>query len=186
MKLINLCFYCIIIFNKLHAQDITNCNIWGNYSIKKDFLMELTICEENKWHFTNCFEKLEITAHNTTYTLNCDFFEIDGYYKIKEKCIFFFDESDSLFFLMNIIDTLNLQVVFARKGLEKDEYLNRYTSFFQGHYCYSFPENFELIKWYIESDKNELIKFKKPCNILISKDNEVIELPNNYWKKNEN
>ena len=58
-------------------------------------------------------------------------------------------------------------------------------SFFPGHLCASYLYNFELIRWIIFDEKNEIWRFNTTGGIFGSKDYKVDTLQDGYWKKNK-
>lgn len=176
----------VLIFLNTHSypQVTQHGSLWGDYFIRKDFFMQLSICEDSNWHFTNCIAMLLKTVHGN-HEPDCDFFEVNGKYEIVDSILLLKAKNDQLFFSLKIIDTLNLQVVYAKEGLISGDYLNRTMAFYPGHYCSGYPENYDLIRWVIFDDRNELWTFRTPGNILTSKDYEIEKLSNGYWRKNE-
>ncbi|MBE0660974.1 MAG: hypothetical protein IH597_00780 [Bacteroidales bacterium] len=175
----------LILFNdSSYPQSTQQESLWGEYIIQKEYFMQLSICEDNYWHFTNFIAMLLKKTHSY-HDPDCNFFEVNGKYEIVDSIIFLYDNNDQLFFSLKILDTLNIQVSYAKDGLTNGDFLNRTTAFYPGHYCSGFPENYDLIRWIIFEDRNELWRFGKPGNIFTSKDYEIGKLPNDYWRKNE-
>lgn len=157
-------------------------NLWGEYIVDKHLQISLNICENNKWYFTTCTVS-EIPVHETKN--KCDIiFKAEGDFSVKDSLVYLKDKYDTLCFSLKVVDTLNLQVVYAKNVLKKGDYLNRTMSFFPGHLCASYLYNFELIRWIIFDDKNEIWRFNTTGGIFGSKDYKVDTLQDGYWKKN--
>lgn len=174
-------FFILLFDNYSNAQENKFGNLWGEYVTDEHLQISLNICECNKWFFTTCVMPYGGVHENET---NCDnILEVEGSYILMDSILYLKDKNGILFFSLKVLDTLNLQIFYSKNVLKKGEYLNRTLSFFPGHTCASYLSNFELIKWIIFDDKNEIWKFNTTGGIFRSKDYKIEALPDGYWRR---
>jgi hypothetical protein len=184
MKFLFLIFLSVTLTYNVQSQTHMFDNLWGEYEYDKNTQISFKICEQNEWSFTNCHVKWWIDSHGEQIA-DCinDYFEISGKYCFIDSIIYLNSRNDSLFFVLKIIDTLNLLVLYAKDFFEKGDYLNRTMAFFPNHYCGFGLPDYNNLRWII-FHAGEIWLFKRPENFLISKDFEIIKLHEGYWKKN--
>lgn len=174
-----------LIANHLKSQTADFGNLWGKYEYDNNLQISLKICEENKWTLTNCPVKWVLDTHGEQIP-DCvnSLLEFSGNYNIMDSVIYLYSKNDSLFSILKIIDTLNLQVLHSKEIFGEGVYLNREMAFFPNHYCDFGLPDYNNLRWII-FNAGEIWLFKRPENYLISKDYEIIKLPEGLWKKNE-
>ena len=181
MKSLIVVLFMLLFNNYSHAQENRFGNLWGVYFIDYDPRISLNICELNRWFFTTCTIQ-GIPVHEVGN--NCDIiFEAEGDIIFKDSILYLKDKNDTLFLSFKIVDTLNLQVIYATDFLNKGDYLNRSMSFFPGHSCGSYLHNLEIIRW--EISDNKLYRYNSLGGFFDSKAYVIHKLPDGYWKKNE-
>lgn len=133
--------------NNSFAQNIELKNLSGAYFADKDNRIQISLCERSEWYYTN-----NIATDPDTYRrLSSGTRKIEriGYSSINDSIISLKDWNDILFFELKVIDTLNLQVVFAKETFVPGDYLNRGMAFFPGSFCGCYLANTHLIRWEI-------------------------------------
>lgn len=147
-----LVFVLLLFFNNSgYSQNIAMKNLTGAYFADKDNKILISLCEKNEWYYTNnCVPDVD-PYHIFSYGTKS--LEQIGYSSLNDSIISLRDWNDILFFELKVIDTLNLQVVFAKETFAKGDYLNRTMDFFPGSFCGNYLANLHLTKWEI-SDHN--------------------------------
>ena len=144
----------------------------------------LMICEDSNWFYKNTyFYSISMQKISN----NCDsiIVDVEGKYYYEESFLYLLHRNGSLFLKLEIVDSLNLQIVYTSKILTQGLYFNRVAYFYPGYNCYSFSygENLEFIKWSIERN-DKIYRFHSLGYIFRSKYT-VEKLQPGYWKRNE-
>lgn len=174
----------------VYCQSNLSKNLWGAYFVSNEKGKLLNICENNEWYFTNCIAA-NIETSDMTYKDDCSFNDVFGIYKIKGDTLEMKDNKGEVFFLYQILDTMNLEVIYAHDFLDFGYYLNRHSAFFKGHSCRSVFYTDEFARWTvfeIETDQPnktyEILRFTKPGFIFKNENYVVEQLPDSVFKEN--
>jgi len=172
----------------LFSQNEYSNNIWGAYLNQEQHELLLNICENDKWFFTSCQSCLTESPHVSEH--NPSFDNFDGTYSFINGNLELRNFFGSLIFSFQVVDTMNIKVIYAKQYFNCGEYLNRYSAFFKGHQCFS-PFTFSDFnaRWVIfdllteEGRKNrEILRFSKPGFIFNNEEYEVEQLPDSIFK----
>lgn len=152
-------------------------NIWGTYLNPEQPDLFLNICENNNWFFTTCMLCLIESPHNNE--VKQSFEILHGTFESNNNNLEFRNRLGELIFLVQVVDTMNLKVIFAQQYLNPGEYFHRRSSFFEGHQCFSLMNDF-FTRWVVfdlisEEDLKtyEILSFSKPGYIFLNDEYKV-------------
>jgi hypothetical protein len=114
-----------------------------------------------------------------------------GTYAFTDKNIELRDDIGELIFIFEIVDSMNIKLLYAKNNLFVGEYLNRHSSYFEGHRCSSSKSfNDFFARWSVfilnKNDTNtyyEIIKFKNPGFIFKNEDYIVEQFQDSLFKR---
>ncbi len=168
-------------------KDCSN-KIWGAYLSQEQHELLLNICENNKWFFTSCQSCLAESPNLSEYNPSIDIF--DGTYEFINGNLELRNYFGVLVFSFQVVDTMNIKVIYAKQYLNCGDYLNRHSAFFEGQRCFS-PRTFSdfFARWAVfdlisEEDTKtyEILRFSKPGFIFENEEYEVEQLMDSIFK----
>lgn len=163
------------------AQSSDAENFWGTYFASHDKGMLLNICDNEEWFFTNSVAA-SIDTSDKEYHQKCSPQDVFGLYEVRGDTLAMSDHSGGLFFLIQVVDSMNLKVLYANDFLEVGDFMNRRSSYFKGHDCRSLFDIDLFARWAVFELKNghsaeyEILKFQKPGFIFENENYEVGKL----------
>lgn len=182
-------FFSILSTCCLIAQTYNPDKFWGTYFLSGNKEKLLNLCEDKQWYYSNCIsaniESTDLLEHNCTHN------DLFGEFEITGENIELRNYKDELLFSFQIVDTMNLKVVYAKNFLLAGSFLNRHSSFFRGHRCRSVFYSDEFARWSVnelnddKSNKSyEVLRFSKPGYVFKNESYKVEQLPDSIFKEN--
>lgn len=188
MKFFVITIILICSFYDLYSQSVSSKFLWGTYLVPNEETYLLNICENNEWFFSTCHTCLVEDIHQSESDRSGQV--LFGTYEILDNGLRLNSYIGDVSFYFQIIDSMNMKVLFATNYLNVGDFLNRYSSFFEGHNCnsaYSFSDFYA--RWTIMEKTDslnkkyfELLKFSKPGFIIKNDDYEIEALHDSVFK----
>lgn len=163
-------------------------NIWGKYLIHDNRELLLNLCENNEWFFTDCQSCLTEVAHSSYKSHSSSI--TYGTYELINNNLELRNNIGELFFSLQVIDTMNIKVLYAKKYLDSGDYFNRYSSYFKGQHCSSSSSFSDFFaRWTVFDSKDsegnnyyEILRFTKPGFVFKNEEYEVGQLQGSIFK----
>lgn len=183
MKIIIFVIFLLFQFQFAISQPISVSSVTGHYFVDKPSQKVLMICEDAKWYYTNCSVP-QTPIHEECNNCDSILVEVVGTYHIKDSLLYLKNRTGSTTFILKVVDTLNLQIVFTAGIYYQGMYFNRMADFYPGFTCVPvfYLDYLEFCRWIIGDD--ELLRFSSLGFIFRSKYT-VEKLQPGYWKRNE-
>lgn len=182
MKALIVAVVILIINQQAKSQNTNELDLTGLYIIDLYRQTTLMICEDSRWHYTNCSVP-QLAVHELMNACDSIIVEANGTYYLEDSVLYLKNLYDSLLLKLKVVDTLNLQIIFSSGILNQGLYLNRTTAYFSGYKCFYDLENIEFIRWVFGSH-DELYRFSSTGDFFKSKKYTVEKVKSGYWRTN--